>query len=66
MCRDTRIPRDACAGHIIPRETRIPATPAKYIHAQPTLLELDFTLSSRAALKLCAHLHCYSKGPTRI
>ena len=28
MCGDTRIPRDTCAGHTIPRETRIPATVA--------------------------------------
>ena len=27
MFGDTRIPRDTCAGHTIPGETRIPATP---------------------------------------
>ena len=41
MCGDTRIPRDTCAGHTIPRETRIPATTAlrdKKMYAKATLL----------------------------
>ena len=28
VCGETRIPRDTCAGNILPRETRIPMTPA--------------------------------------
>ena len=36
MCGDTRIPRDTCAGHTIPGETRIPAIPV-YIVTSPRL-----------------------------
>ena len=49
MCGDTRIPRDTCAGHTIPGETRIPATPVSKLaimsvfsrYSQPYRLSLD-------------------------
>ena len=42
MCGDTRIPRDTCAGHTIPGETRIPATP---VTRKPAMVPLVLYLN---------------------
>ena len=51
MCGDTRIPRDRCAGHTIPGETRIPATPV------PLWLGLQFFQTIKVIASILRY-HC--------